>query len=63
MPTPRPLPPEFPERLSAFNRLCQKIDVANQVPDVGDIGKLYGFDDAEAFKKGFIDWLNGPEFR
>lgn len=52
-----------PERLSAFNKLCQKIDVANQVPDIEEIAKLYGYADAAALKKAWIAWMDSGEFR
>ena len=52
-----------PERLSAFNKLCQKIDVANQVPELEDIAKIYGYDDGAALKKAWIEWLSSGDFR
>ena len=52
-----------PERLSAYNRLCAKIDVANQVPELAEIGALYGFDSEDAFIKAWIAWMDSPDFR
>ncbi len=51
-----------PESLSAFNKLCQKMDVANQVPDLEEIAKIYGLADAAALEKAWVDWMAGPEF-
>lgn len=52
-----------PERLSAFNKLCQKIDVANQVPDLEEIAKIYGYADAAAFRTAWIAWMDSSDFR
>jgi hypothetical protein len=51
------------ERLTAFNTLCQKIDVANQVPDLEEIAKIYGYDSADALEKAWIVWMESTEFR
>lgn len=52
-----------PERLTAFNKLCQKIDVSNQVPGLEEIAKLYGFDSASALETAWITWMDGGDFR
>jgi hypothetical protein len=50
------------EYLTCFNKLCQKMDVASQVPDLEEIAKIYGFADAAALEKAWIDWMNSGEF-
>ena len=52
-----------PERLTAFNKLAQKVDVAQQVPDLEEIAKIYGYENADALKKAWLAWMEGPEFR
>jgi hypothetical protein len=52
-----------PARLSAFNKLCQQIDVSNQVPELGDIGKMYGYADGPALEKAWIAWMDSGEFK
>ena len=50
------------EHLTAFNTLCQKADVANQVPGLDEIARIYGYADAAALEKAWIEWMNGSEF-
>jgi hypothetical protein len=38
------------------------MDVASQVPDLEEIAKIYGFADAAALEKAWIDWMNSGEF-
>ena len=52
-----------PERLTAFNKLCQKIDTARQVPAIEEIATLYGYPSADAFKKAWTDFLSSPDFK
>lgn len=53
-----------PERLSAFNKMCQKMDVAKQVPSREEIASIYGYADAAALQKAWVDWMNdGAQFR
>lgn len=52
-----------PERLTAFNKLCQKIDVANQVPDLEEIAKIFGYESASALKTAWVAWMESTEFR
>lgn len=52
-----------PERLSAFNKVCQKVDTANQVPDIEEIAKIYGYENGEAFKKAWVAWMDSSDFR
>lgn len=52
-----------PERLTAFNKLCQKMDVSHQVPALDDIGRIYGYADAATLEKAWVAWImNGAEF-
>jgi hypothetical protein len=51
------------DRLTAFNALFKKVEAAKQVPDVQEIAVLYGFTDAAALEKAWIDWMNSPLFR
>ena len=51
-----------PGRLTAFNKLCQKIDVANQVPGLEEIAKLYGYDSAPALETAWVTWMDSGEF-
>jgi hypothetical protein len=52
-----------PERLSAYNRMCNKIDVANQVPTLEEIAQLYGFESEAAFIKAWVAYMDSPDFR
>lgn len=52
-----------PERLTAYNKLCQKIDTANQVPDIEEIATIYGYENGEAFKKAWVAYMESPEFK
>ena len=52
-----------PERLTAFNKLCQKIDVAKQVPDLEEIAKLYGYESASALQTAWGVWMESSEFK
>jgi hypothetical protein len=52
-----------PERLTAFNKLCQKVDVAKQVPELDEIAKLYGYADEAALKKAWIEWMSSGDFK
>ncbi len=52
-----------PERLSAYNRLCEKIDVSNQVPTLDEIGKLYGYESEALFIKAWVAWMDSSDFR
>ena len=51
------------ERITAFNKLCQKIDVANQVPDIEEIAKIYGYENGDALKKAWVAWMESVEFK
>ena len=52
-----------PERLTAFNKLVQKVDVAQQVPDIEEIAKIYGYASGDALKKAWVEYMEGPDFR
>jgi hypothetical protein len=52
-----------PERLTAYNKLCQKIDTANQVPDLAEIAALYGYESAEALQKAWEEWMDSSDFK
>jgi len=52
-----------PDRLTAFNKLCQKIDVANQVPDLEEIAKIYGYENAAALEKAWSAWMLSTDFK
>jgi hypothetical protein len=52
-----------PERLTAFNKLCQKVDVSKNVPDLDEIATIYGYESADALKKAWVAWMESPEFR
>lgn len=51
-----------PDRITAFNKLCQTIDVANQVPGLEEIAKLYGYDSASALETAWVTWMDSSEF-
>ena len=48
--------------LSSFNKLIQRISTSNQVPEPGDLAKIYGFSTAAAMETDFQKWLQSPEF-
>jgi len=52
-----------PERLTAYNKLCQKIDTANQVPDLSEIATLYGYESADALQKAWEMWMDSGDFK
>ncbi len=52
-----------PERLSAFNRLTERVSTSNALPEIGDIAKIYGYETSEAFKAAFVEYIKSPEFR
>jgi hypothetical protein len=52
-----------PERLTAYNKLCQKIDTANQVPDLAEIASMYGYESADALQKAWEEWMNSSDFK
>jgi hypothetical protein len=53
-----------PAYLSNFNKMCQKMDVAKQVPSLEEIASIYGFADTNALQKAWVDWMNNAaEFK
>jgi hypothetical protein len=50
------------EHLSAFNTMCQKMDVARQVPGLEEIAKIYGYADVPAMEAAWIAYMNSAEF-
>jgi hypothetical protein len=50
------------EHLTAYNKLCQKMDVAKQVPDLEEIAKIYGYADGAALEKAWVEWMNSGDF-
>jgi hypothetical protein len=50
-------------RLGNFNKLIQRISTSSQVPEPGDVAKIYGFDSAAAMEADFAKYLASPEFR
>lgn len=51
------------ERLTAFNKLCQTVDVSKNVPDLEEIAKDFGYASAAELEKAWIAWMESPEFR
>jgi len=52
-----------PERLTAYNKLCQKIDTAGQVPGIDEVATIYGYPGTDALKKAWEAWMESPEFK
>ncbi|HWB04822.1 MAG TPA: hypothetical protein VG796_17465 [Verrucomicrobiales bacterium] len=53
-----------PAYLTNFNKMCQKMDVAKQVPSLEEIASIYGFADTNALQKAWVDWMNNAaEFK
>ena len=51
------------EKLSAFNKLCERISTSNQIPEPDDIAKFYGLDDTAALEKAWTAYVESAEFR
>ena len=50
-------------RLSAYNKLAQRISTSHQMPDPESLAKLYGFDTAAAMEADLLKYLTSAEFR
>ena len=51
------------ERLSAFNKLCERISTSNQIPEADDIAKFYGYESGAALQAAWKAFIESPEFR
>lgn len=52
-----------PDRLTAFNRLCQRINTSSQIPVPDEVAKIYGLEDGDALEKDWIAWMDSNDFR
>lgn len=52
-----------PQRLSAFNKLIERISISHQVPDPDGLAKIYGFDDGKALEAAWKAWMDSGDFR
>ena len=51
------------ERLASFNKLCERISTSNQVPEPAELAKFYGYEDAAALEKAWVEYILSSEFR
>jgi hypothetical protein len=51
------------EKLSAFNKLCERISTSNQIPEPDDIAKFYGLENTAALEKAWVAYIESAEFR
>lgn len=50
-------------KLSAFNKLVERIGTSRQVPEPDDFAKFFGFSKAADMEADFAKWIQSPEFR
>lgn len=51
-----------PERLSAFNKLIERISTSGQIPEPDDIAKIYGLADGKALEADWLKYVNSTDF-
>ena len=49
--------------LVAYGKLLGQIGSGHQMPESGEVAKIYGFSTATAMEEDFQKWLQSPEFR
>lgn len=50
-------------KLAAFNKLIERVSASNQMPEPGDLAKIYGFEDTAAMEADFMKYLTSTDFR
>jgi len=48
--------------LVAYGKLLGQIGSGHQMPESGEVAKIYGFSTATALEEDFQKWLQSPEF-
>jgi hypothetical protein len=52
-----------PKRVSAFARTVRRIESNNNMPELEELAKIYGFDSVEAMEKDWIAYITSNDFK
>lgn len=50
-------------RIAAYAKLCKRISTSNQVPDISEFVKFFGFESVDAFEKDWVEFIKSRDFK
>ncbi len=51
------------DRIAAWAKLIEQIEISHQVPEKEDLAKIMGFADAKAMETAWVDWMKSSDFK